>query len=288
MKACPHCGGEIRPSVIRCVHCGMSLAGEAQPAAAAAVQGRELASPATIGAPAAPAPAPVQTPAARPATSHAPAADPWVTPSVRADGHSPLPMPQTTPSPPLGSTSTRRPDHALLVAGVLAIAAAVAAYTALSLSWVTGRVSSIGTRGGVHPVADLTFRASDSFGGMIALAIAVVMTLLGLLWFWYGLDRAMRLPVFVHPAAAVVAGLVGGATIGASKLGSVFWEGAFVAHAREAGLTRESMQALLDDRTKTLVEIEQLSGSQRFGVAAGLAVVAGLAALWSQQRRGSR
>jgi hypothetical protein len=48
------------------------------------------------------------------------------------------------------------------------------------------------------------------------------------------------------------------------------------------------MQALLDDRTKTLVEIEQLSGFQRFGVAAGLAVVAGLAALWSQQRRGSR
>jgi hypothetical protein len=216
-----------------------------------------------------------------------PAADPWVTPSVRADGHTPLPMPPDT-TRSIGSASVRRVDHILIASGVLAIGAAVLGFSALSLPWVLGRVSSIGDRGNEHPVAEFAFRASDSFGGMVALAIAVVMTIVGLLWFWYGLDRGARLPSLAHPGIAIVAGLAGGAVMAVAKFGWVFWEGAFVSHAREAGLSRGAMQALLDDGAKRVVEIEQVSGFHRFGYAAAVALAAGLVAVWSQRQRAFR
>lgn len=188
---------------------------------------------------------------------------------------------------PIAAKGSRHVDGWLMGAAVLAVATAVLAVSALSLAWMDGRLSVVGIRR-TRVVADLTLRAVDSYGGSIAIVIAATMSVLGLLWFWYGTDRANHLPAFAHPAIAVIVGLAGWAAIGASTVGSFFWEQAFVEHAQEAGLTPEAMQAILDDGTHRLVELERLAGFQRFGIAATAAVLAGFVALWSQRPRRSR
>lgn len=178
-------------------------------------------------------------------------------------------------------------DGRLMGAAVLAVATAVIAVSSLSLPWIDGRLSVVGTRRS-RTVAELTFRASDSFGGTIAIVIAATMSILGLLWFWWGTDRTSHLPAFAHPAIAVIVGLAGWVAIGASTIGSFVWEPAFVDHAQEAGLTPESMQAVLDDRARRLIELGRLAGFHRIAVAATAAVLAGLVAIWSQRPRRSR
>ncbi|MGZ8513211.1 MAG: hypothetical protein ACXWWL_07210 [Candidatus Limnocylindria bacterium] len=267
--SCPHCGGEIKASVIKCVHCGTSLVGEEQPATVPAG--------ATGGTQEAVASAPVPKPK--------PTGDPWVTPSVRADGHAPLTMLAEAPPRSVPARS-RQLDARLMAAGVLAIAAAVAAYSAPSLPWVAGRVFVLGQRSNARLTAELTFRASDSLAAPFALGVAAGMALLGLLWFWYGMDRGTYLPAIAHPALAAVAGMVALGTLAASKLGSFFWQDAFLTHARDAGLTKEAMRTLLEGQPAPVIELEQLSGMVRFAAAAALALVAGLVAWWSQHRRG--
>jgi hypothetical protein len=95
-------------------------------------------------------------------------------------------------------------------------------------------------------------------------------------------------PSFAHPAIAVIVGLAGWAAVGASMVGSFFWEHAFVERATEAGLAPEAVRAILDDRARQLVELERLAGLRRFGVAATAAVLAGAVAIWSQRPRRSR
>jgi len=288
MKTCPHCGGEIRPSVIRCVHCGTALEPEAKPATALAGPRRGLASVSPSSRAPAVATAEVADPApaaAEPDTGAGrPAPDLWATPP---DGDGRRPPAATSQAATVATTSARRLDGWVMAAAVLAIATAVVTVSALSLPWVEGRLSVVGQRK-TRLVAELTLRASDSYGGTIAIVIAVVMSVLGLLWFWYGTDRANHIPAFAHPALAVIVGLAGWAAIGASTIGSFFWEQAFVEHAQEAGLTPAAMQAILDDRTRRVVELERLAGFQRFGVAATAAVLAGAVAVWSQRPRRSR
>ena len=293
MRSCPHCGGEIKASVIRCVHCGTSLLEGAEPATVptgSAVGTDEAAGPGLEparvhppgfmpGRPTAPPPSVFDPP--KPRAS----GDPWITPSVRADGYTPLPMlTEAVPLPVL--ERPRRLDTFLMAAGLLAIAASVAAFSAVSLPWVTGRVSEIGQRSSARLVAELTFRASDSLASELALGVGAVMTLLGLLWFWYATDAGTRLPAIAHPTLAVAAGVLAAATLGASRFGSFFWGDAFVAHAREVGLTKDAMRTILEGHTAPLIELERLSGVQRFSAAAALAVIAGLVAWWSQRRRG--
>ena len=172
-------------------------------------------------------------------------------------------------------------------AAVLAVGTAVLAVSALSLAWMDGHLSVVGIRR-TRVVAEVTFRASDSYAGSIAIVIAATMSVLGLLWFWYATDRANHLPAFANPAIAMVVGLAGWAAIGASMVGSFFWEHAFIEHAQVAGLTPDAMQAILDDRTHRLVELDRLAGFQRFGIAATAAVLSGVVALWSQRPRRSR
>lgn len=273
--------------MIRCVHCGTALEPETQPATAIAGARR---GPATVQRPArmpGQAPAPVADPVRAPETGDVdgrPASDAWATqPSGDGDRRSAT----AAEVVPVASASARHVDGWLMGAAVLAIATGVIAVSSLSLPWIDGRLSVVGTRR-TRTVVELTFRASDSYGGTIAIAIAGSLSVLGLLWFWYGTDRTNHVPALAHPAIAVIVGLAGWAAIGASMVGSFFWEHAFVEHAEQAGLTSEAMQAILDDRARQLVELERLAGFRRFGVAATGAVLAGVVAIWSQRPRRSR
>jgi len=282
MKTCPHCGGQIRPSVIRCVHCGTPLAGE--PAGAPAdvtIQTASVAtgvpSPATdlpgagaVGAPPTPRPAP----------------DPWVTPAVRADAQTKLP-PVTPPRRPEATRATsRRTDLVLTGAAVLAVAGSVAAYSALPLPWVRAELTTTSERSGVTVVADMIFRGSDSVAGTVGLGVAVTLLALGILWFWYSLDRGLTMPTFAHPLLALLAAVIGAVVLAFCRLGYLFWDDAIVTRAREAGMTKEAMRQLLDSRPAPDIAIEQLTGAYRFGTGVLLALVAGVVAWWSQRRRG--
>lgn len=290
MRSCPHCGGEIKASVIKCVHCGMSLLESAQPDAV----------PARVGLSTTPTPAPAETPTRPPGfmpgrpTATLPSVfdeptsrvngDPWVTPSLRADGHAPLPMPAES-EPKADLRKARTPDVRLMVAGGLAIASAVAAYTTMALPWVSGRVVVIGQRSNARLIADMTFRASASLAGPFAIGVALLTVVVGILWFWYGMDRWAHLPVFASPGLAMLAGVVGLGVLVASKVVPSLWHDAFIANAHDAGLTKDAMRALLDHVPAPMVELAPQTGMIRFAVAAGLAMLAAGVAWWSQRRR---
>jgi len=254
-----------------------------------------------VGATVSRAPAPVEAPTSRPPgfmpgrpTAPRPSVfdeskpradgDPWVTPSLRADGHSPLPLP-AEPDPRSDLQKTRRPDARLMAAGGLAIASAAAAYTALSLPWVTGRVVVIGQRSNARLVADMTFRASASLAGPIAIGVAALTAILGILWFWYGTDRWAHLPMVASPGLAMLAGVVALGVLVTSKVGQFLWHEAFIANAHDAGLTKEGMRTLLEHEPPPTIELDPRGGMVRFAVAAVLAMLAAGVAWWSQRRR---
>lgn len=280
MRTCPHCGGQIRPSVIRCVHCGTSLdAGEATTPLDAGIgtadrtgghpaPGSALASARTAEAP----PTPRSVP------------DPWVTPPPRSDAQASLALTMRSGAGHAVPTKRWRADAALTGAAVLAAAAAVTAYSSLPLPWVRAELATRSDAPGV--VADMTFRGSDAFAATVGSAIAVALLVLGLVWFWYALDRGMSLPVLGHPLLALLAVAVGVAVLAFSRLGYFFWDDAFVAHAREAGMTKAAMRDLLGSAPTPTIAVEPLGGVYRFGTALLLALGAGLVAWWSQRQRG--
>jgi hypothetical protein len=210
--------------------------------------------------------------------------DPWVTPSLRADDHAPLPMPAE--SDPKGDVrKTRQPDVRLMVAGGVAMASAIVASTTMSLPWLSGRVVVTGQRSNARLVADMTFRVSASIAGPFAVGVAILTAILGILWFWYGMDRWAHLPIVASPGLATLAGVVGLGLLVVSKVVPSLWHDAFIANAHDAGLTKEAMRSLLDHAPAPTVELAPQTGMIRFAVAAGLAMLAAGIAWWSQWRR---
>lgn len=296
MKTCPHCGGQLRPSVIKCVHCGSRL--EEQPAGVPSVSSAPASSAAAAGAPT--RPVPDRTPVPPPSVfdpPKPPSPDPWVTPSERlerprqpdlapvviAPGAAPASAPATVPR--ARARAPRRVDLALLAAGVVALASAAVALTSLSLPWVTGTLAAKGPRDKLRQIAELPFFADDALVRNAVLGLALVAGALGLLWFWYGLDRGVQLPLLAHPGLALLAGVLGWGLIGITRLGAIVWQTGFLAHAREAGLTKEAMRALLDDRSRRVMTFAAEAGTTRFAIGASLALLAGLLAWWSQRER---
>ena len=288
MKDCPHCGGQIRPSVIRCTHCGTSLVDESQGsgvgtatrgAAASAVGGRPVA--ATPAVPTA-IPATPKVTATPPRTPAEPAADLWATPpaGVGAQRRPPLGSRIEAASSPV---RIRQTDPLLMVGGVLAAAAGAVTYSSLSAPWAHARISDASAS--TNLVAEMTFRGSDSIAGRVGLVLAIALGLLGLLWFWYGLDGGVRVPAIAHPASALIAACVAGVLVAFAGIGYFFWNDAFVGYARDAGMTRRAMRDLLDAQPSPTITVERLGGVLRFGAAAGLAALAGVVAWWSQPRR---
>ena len=289
MKECPHCGGQIRPSVIRCTHCGGSVRDDPRgpgaaraPSTAAGPRGASAASATDVGGSAVASPTTATRPAPAPTR---PPADPWATPAVRANAHA---APTFEPTPVLRARAegVRRVDLPLLLASVLAAAAGALAYTSLALPWVNAQMTTEGARSNPKLVAAMTFRGSDSFAGRVGLGIAVALGALGILWLWYALDRGVDLPVIAHPALGLVAGLVAGLVVVFAQMGYFFWDDAFITYARRAGMSSEAMRDLLDAQPSPTIAVEQLDGVLRFASAAGLAFAAGVVAWWSQRRRG--
>ena len=294
MRTCPHCGGQIRPSVIRCVHCGTALAGQGAGALTDTAPAADKTGPADGAVEAAAtstgtvAAVPGELGARTVGTSAVPGpvSDPWVTPAVRADAQTRFSPAVPTRRAEIARTTRRRTDGALVLAAVLAVAGAIAAYSALPLPWVRAELTTTGDGSDVTVVADMTFRGSDSVAGTLGLGVAVALLALGLLWFWYALDRGMNLPTFAHPLLALLGAALGAVVLAFSRLGYLFWDEAFVARAREAGMAKEAMRELLDARPAPTIAVEQLSGVYRFGAAVLLALAAGVVAWWSQRRRG--
>ncbi len=252
--------------MIRCVHCGTSLreGPDITPAVPSAIGSPADALDGARAVDARPAPVP-------------PPADPWAIPAFQGSRR---PATEHTRA----KRAVRHLDLALSVAGIAAVGAAIVAYSSLSMPWVDGQIVTMGDRG-ARVVADLVFQGSDVMRGRVVLGVAAVLLVLGALWFWYSLDLGATLPAFAHPLIALLAAATAGAVLGFSRLGSLFWGDAFVARAREAGLSKDAMRELLDARPAPLVEVEQLGGSYRFGVAAALALAAAGLAWWSQRRR---
>jgi hypothetical protein len=287
MKVCPRCGSQIRPSVIRCVHCGTSLTGEQEPLATDASLGWTAVPPSSDPPGSEDRPSGAEAPAPEPAQpSLGPAVDPWVTPATRADGSAPAVLATRRPVEVPRSTP-RRVDGVLMIAGVLALGGAVVGYSSLAMPWVHARLLSVEDRGPARLVADLTFQGSGSLGGSVGLAVAVTLLALGLLWFWYALDRGVGLPTFAHPLIALLAAATGGVVLALSRIGYFFWDDAFVSRSRDAGLSREGMRRLLESRPAPVIEVDQLGGTYRFGLALALALIAATVAWWSQRRRGT-
>jgi hypothetical protein len=288
MKTCPHCGGEIRPSVVKCVHCGRML--------------KEPAEPAGVGAPTAPptVAGAVTSPTASgtlvrppPSPSSGAAEEPWVTPATRADTEA---SPWTPPppaiihapgQPPIAHSRTRGVDVPLMVSGLLLLVSAAVTYISLSTPWVQVRLLT-DPEGALAPkeMADLSLTAQDSLAGRIGLGLAVAFAAWGLLWFWYSLDRGATLPSFAHPGWATLGAVAGLAVAMFARVGYLFWDDGLVQHARQAGLTRAEMQEILAQRPAPTIEVEVLEALYRFSVVMALALAAGLVAWWAVRRRG--
>jgi hypothetical protein len=171
-----------------------------------------------------------------------------------------------------------------MLAGLLGLGAAAITYSSLALPWVRAQVIVV-TETDRKVMADLVFRGSDSLAGKLGLGIAVAFAVMGLLWFWYGLDRGVHVPVFASPGLGMLVAAVGGVVTVFARMGYFFWDDAFVEHARKARMSDEAMRSLLDQRPAPLRETQGLTGSNRFTLGIALAAVAALIAWWSQRRR---
>ena len=283
MKVCPHCGGQLRSSVIRCTHCGTSLIDESTEG------GDGITAPDPTGGrrPVAARPAvPIATTKAQTDTEAPPRAsdvrtpEPWAVPGVRA----PRPPAPEPPAAHASADGTPRPNRPLMMSGVLAAAAGALAYSSLSIPWVHARISDAGA--GASFVAELTLRGSDSIAGQAGLILAIALGLLGLLWFWYGLDQNAHLPAIAHPAWVLVVGLLALGVLTFAAIGTSAWRDAFVTYADDAGLDERAMQELLAARSSAVIVVERVGGVLRFGAAASLALLAGALAWWAERRRG--
>jgi hypothetical protein len=172
-----------------------------------------------------------------------------------------------------------------MFAGLLGLGAAAIVYSSLALPWVRAQVIVVTETSDRKVMADLVFRGSDSFAGKLGLGIAVAFAVMGLLWFWYGLDRGVHIPVFASPSLGMLVAVVGGIVAVFARMGYFFWDDAFVEYARKAGMSKEAMRSLLDQRPTPLLEVQALTGSSRFTIGIGLAALAALIAWWSQRRR---
>jgi hypothetical protein len=284
MKTCPHCSGEIRDSVIKCTHCGRSLAETPNPAASGLPTTR-------IGA--APARATTTAPAAAPRAA-APVATP---PRPQPQSYAPPRAEWSPPVSPLSEVSTHRampevrrqwgPDMWMLWAGMAAAAAGILAFLALKEPWAHLTITADATDTLDAVVADVTVKASSAFVGKAGSVIAIVLAAYGVLWFFYGFQRGWSIPGILSPAIAILVTLAG---LGMTSLASMVWfvwEDSMVLHAKATGLTASDMQALLNREPLPTVSIERLPGMVSFGGMMALGLFAACLAWWAYRRRGA-
>src|SRR5262245_43584735 len=209
MKTCPHCSGEIRDSVIKCTHCGRSLAETPGAPGTAAPAPR-------IGA--APARATTIAAALRPAPPVAPA--PVATsPRQSPKAYTSPPAGWSPPTSALSEVATHRampevkrqfgPDMWMLWAGMAAAAAGILAYLAINQPWAHLTITQPATETAEAVVTDVTVRAQSAFVGTAGTVLAIALTVFGVLWFFYGFQRGWSIPGILSPALAILVSRVG-------------------------------------------------------------------------------
>jgi hypothetical protein len=171
-----------------------------------------------------------------------------------------------------------------MITGTLEIGAAVLAYTATTAPWVRAQITP-DERLDVNVAGRLLLRGTDGSAATAVFVVSGLLAVLGAMWFWYGLDRGVHLPLFAHPALGVVASVVGAGVALMARLGYLFWQDAFIAHARLVGGTKDAMRQLLSLHPPPSIAMQELSGLFRFGGAMLLALGASLVAWWSQRSR---
>jgi hypothetical protein len=285
VKPCPFCEAELRDSVIRCTRCGRSLLSEPEgaerrPARAGSSQilGAPTVSGGTRGSrigfpddePVRPAPAVwAPTPARGPAPSIAPVADPSARRALPSQAH-----------------ASWRPDLALLVASLAAVAAAILAWRAIGDPWVRLAITDTSDRLNPNLVGQIPLKGQAALLGLIGQGLAAVIGAYGVLWFLYGFDRGSTIPWFVSPAVAITAAIGGLVLTGMSAAVWFVWKDAAVEHARAVRMTAQELKALLDTQPEPLVEIARLSGLMRFGGAMVAGLIASSTAWWAYRKRG--
>jgi hypothetical protein len=287
MKTCPHCSGEIRDSVIRCTHCGRSLAEAPQNGTPAGRPSSAVPTPRIGAAPAratTTAPAP---PVAAPRVAASPASR--TTTAPRNDW--------APPASALSELSTHRampevkrqwgPDMWMLWAGMAAAAAGILAFLALKEPWAHLTITTAATEGTEALLVDVTVKASSAFVGKAGAVIAIVLAAYGVTWFFYGFQRGWSIPAILSPALAILVTLAGLGMTFLSSMVWFVWEDSMVLRAKTAGLTPNEMKALLDQQPVPIVSIERLPGMVSFGGMMALGLFAACLAWWAYRRRGA-
>lgn len=86
------------------------------------------------------------------------------------------------------------PDMWMLWAGMAAAAAGILAYLAINQPWAHLTITQPATDAAEAVVTDVTVRAQAAFVGTAGTVLAVVLTVFGVLWFFYGSSEAGRSP----------------------------------------------------------------------------------------------
>ena len=292
MKTCPHCSGEIRDSVIKCTHCGRSLAETPSNGAPAARPPGAVPTPRIGAAPARATSSPRAQRVATPTTVAAPPPRPVTTQPV-----APARTEWTPPASALSQVSTHRampevkrqwgPDMWMLWGGMAAAAAGILAFLAMKEPWAHLTITAAATDTTEALVADVTVNASSAFVGKAGAVMAIVLAVYGVLWFFYGLQRGWSIPGLLSPAIAILVTVAGlGMTLFASMVWFV-WQDSMVLRAKSAGLTATDMRAILEHQPVPIVEIERLPGMVSFGGMMALGLFAACLAWWAYRRRGA-
>lgn len=277
MKTCPHCGGEIRDSVVRCTHCRRNLRDGAIDVAtgssAVSDHGAARSGPAS---PAAPRLA--STPSA---TATAPRREAWASPAPAASPPANVSTYRANPVP-------RRafgPDMWMLWAGMAATVAGILAFFAVKEPWAHLTITQPATATVEALVVDVTVRGHTAFVGTAGTVLAVVLAAFGLLWFFYGFQRGWSMPGILNPALAILVSLAGLASaLLASEVWFV-WRDAAIGRAKAVGLTTREMTQLLDQQPIPIVVIERLPGMVSFGGMMALGLLASCLGWWAYRRR---
>lgn len=312
VKICPSCEAELRDSVIRCTRCGRALR-EGAEAQAESV-------PERVPVAAAPAVRPFRSEVwARPSTS-APASSSSSSassPSTTSSAQMTLPPPPVAPAipapapqrhvaaarPALAAPTTRvkdrsakralpdgrkhsdRPDPALLLAALAAVAAAFFAWRSLPSAWVELTITDTSVALDPQLVGRMKLTGDAAMIGTIALGLAAVLGALGVIWLAYGFRRGATIPMVVSPAFAILASVGGIVLTILSMILWFVWKDAAVAQATSIDLSVQALRDLLDLQPAPLVEITRLDGLTNFGLAMVAGLLASSMAWWAYRKR---
>jgi len=178
------------------------------------------------------------------------------------------------------------PDMWMLWAGMAAAAAGILAYLAIDQPWAHLHITAAATDTTDAVIADVTVRARSAFVGTAGTVLAIVLSVYGVLWFFYGFQRGWSIPGVLSPAVAILATLAGLGMTFLSSMVWFVWEDSMVLRAKTAGLTPSDMKALLDRQPVPIVVIERLPGMLSFGGMMALGLFASCLAWWAYRRRG--